>query len=79
MTPTVWISSWPKSGNTWVRFLLANLFHGEATDSHHRFAGSVTLLGSERGQTSPRDRSTSSRYVLRRDLCRWRAKERLRL
>ena len=29
----VWIASYPKSGNTWVRFLLANYFAGPITDS----------------------------------------------
>ncbi len=30
MTRTVWLASYPKSGNTWVRILLANLDAGEA-------------------------------------------------
>ncbi|MFQ5508304.1 MAG: sulfotransferase domain-containing protein [Leptospirillia bacterium] len=29
----VWIASYPKSGNTWVRFLLYNYLYGEVTDS----------------------------------------------
>lgn len=30
---TVWLASYPKSGNTWVRFLLANYFLGEVRSS----------------------------------------------
>jgi hypothetical protein len=29
----VWIASYPKSGNTWVRYLLANLLHGPIISS----------------------------------------------
>jgi hypothetical protein len=29
----VWVSSYPKSGNTWVRFLLTNLLHGRFEES----------------------------------------------
>lgn len=30
---TVWLASYPKSGNTWVRFLLANYFLGDVRSS----------------------------------------------
>jgi hypothetical protein len=29
----VWVASYPKSGNTWVRFLLTNLLHGRFEES----------------------------------------------
>lgn len=29
----IWLASYPKSGNTWVRFLLANLIHGRIEES----------------------------------------------
>lgn len=29
MSAIVWIASYPKSGNTWLRFLIAHLAHGE--------------------------------------------------
>lgn len=31
----IWIASYPKSGNTWLRFLLANLFYGPISSSSH--------------------------------------------
>jgi hypothetical protein len=33
MAKIVWLASYPKSGNTWVRFLLANLMLGNVTTS----------------------------------------------
>jgi hypothetical protein len=33
MAKIVWLASYPKSGNTWVRFLIANLIVGKAADS----------------------------------------------
>lgn len=33
MAQIVWIASYPKSGNTWVRFLVANLFYRPITES----------------------------------------------
>ena len=33
MAQIVWIASYPKSGNTWVRFLVANLFYKGITSS----------------------------------------------
>jgi hypothetical protein len=29
----IWLASYPKSGNTWLRFLLHHYMHGEVTDS----------------------------------------------
>lgn len=34
MTEIVWLASYPRSGNTWVRFLLYNLHHGAPFASH---------------------------------------------
>lgn len=31
--PIVWLASYPKSGNTWLRFLLYHYLYGEVTDS----------------------------------------------
>ena len=33
MTQIVWIASYPKSGNTWVRTLVASLIYGEIARS----------------------------------------------
>ncbi len=32
-TPVIWLASFPKSGNTWLRFLLARLLFGPVADS----------------------------------------------
>lgn len=32
MRPIIWLASFPKSGNTWLRLLLSNLYAGEARD-----------------------------------------------
>lgn len=50
MAKIVWIASYPRSGNTWVRFLLANLLYGPVASStalnqaipdiHRRISGS---------------------------------------
>jgi hypothetical protein len=42
----VWLTSYPKSGNTWVRFLLTNLIHGPFEDSRTIFEVTPVL---ERG------------------------------
>jgi hypothetical protein len=34
--PVIWIASYPRSGNTWFRFLLANYFFGDAADWYHQ-------------------------------------------
>ncbi len=34
MTQIVWLASYPRSGNTWLRFLLYNLHHGAPFASH---------------------------------------------
>lgn len=34
MTEIVWLASYPRSGNTWVRFLIYNLHHGAPFASH---------------------------------------------
>ena len=57
MTQIVWIASYPRSGNTWLRFLLANLFFDRIESSEqvanvlpdiHRFVTGRHLLGPER-------------------------------
>jgi hypothetical protein len=35
MARIVWIASYPRSGNTWMRFLLANLLYGPVSSSAH--------------------------------------------
>lgn len=35
MAKIVWIASYPRSGNTWMRFLLANLLYGPVTSTAH--------------------------------------------
>lgn len=35
MAKIVWIASYPRSGNTWMRFLLANLLYGRVESSSH--------------------------------------------
>jgi len=42
----VWLASYPKSGNTWVRFLLTNLLHGPFENSQKIFEVTPVL---ERG------------------------------
>src|SRR5262245_64756041 len=60
MAKIVWLASYPKSGNTWVRFLLANLMVGDVTASEqvkiqipdihegitgqHLFGGHTTII-----------------------------------
>ncbi len=34
MTQIIWLASYPRSGNTWMRFLLYNLHHGAPFASH---------------------------------------------
>jgi hypothetical protein len=57
MTQIVWIASYPRSGNTWLRFLVANLLHANIESSAqlsmmvpdiHRFVTGRHLLGPER-------------------------------
>ncbi|MDZ4736315.1 MAG: sulfotransferase domain-containing protein [Rhodospirillaceae bacterium] len=54
MTKIVWIASYPRSGNTWMRFLVAHLLHrriensaqlGFAVPDIHRFVTGQHLLG----------------------------------
>src|SRR5262245_30238324 len=33
MAKIVWLASYPRSGNTWLRFLITNLFYGPVADS----------------------------------------------
>jgi aryl sulfotransferase len=37
----IWLASYPKSGNTWVRFLVANLLAGSALETTERLQGLV--------------------------------------
>ena len=57
MTKIVWLASYPRSGNTWLRFLIGNLVYGTIETSAqlaynvpdiHRFINGRHLLGPER-------------------------------
>ena len=50
MRPTVWLTSYPKSGNTWFRILLANLDPARATPAAINALDSTESLASSRGR-----------------------------
>ena len=51
MTRTIWLASYPKSGNTWLRMLIANLSAKDDAGRHQRSAGA------RRHRQRARDRS----------------------
>ena len=48
-----WLASYPRSGNTWLRFLVCNYFHGHVTDSRQvdqHVPGIHGLMARRKGQ-----------------------------
>lgn len=44
MNKVIWVSSYPKSGNTWMRFLLSNYFFNKDNEFNYNIANSSILM-----------------------------------
>ena len=44
MKKIIWISSYPKSGNTWMRFLISNYFFNRSNEFNFQIADNNILM-----------------------------------
>ena len=44
MKKIIWISSYPKSGNTWMRFLISNYFFNSSSEFNFQIANNNILM-----------------------------------
>ena len=77
MSGIVWLASYPKSGNTWLRVLLTNYLRdtGEPADINHLLggpgAGSASPSTSGQESKDPRSTRTWSTASVRRCTAAW--------
>ncbi len=70
MTRTIWLASYPKSGNTWFRMLVANLSAEEQTSRHQQFTGTRRHRQRPRPvRLSDADRLRAARRMTRSTAC----------
>lgn len=50
--PTVWLASYPKSGNTWLRAMLTNYLRNDSEGGSHDEPASINALLGAKGMVT---------------------------